>query len=172
MKNYQKIIIAGMICLTVAGIAWIKRPHERQEENLSGSYSSEITLLNATSTTATSTGAVSAQNIENAKRVTFEFSRGDTTGTGNSGSSIFSVEVSDTSSVATDTPWVDFNMLVDNVTNTNSQQLTRVSEVTLPAGTSTKYYPMDLTSGNYKYVRCIVEELTDGNHTCKMRASY
>ncbi len=168
MKN---ILIVGAIAIMFLGGYLFQINKEQETLKGYGNYYLEQTLLTATTTNATSTDNGSSVSIEGAKRAVFTFSRGDSTGTGNSGASVFSVEVSSVASGATSSPWVDFNMLIDNVTNSNSQQITRVSEVSL-SGTSTKKYPMDLTSGNYQFVRCIVEETTDGNHTCAINLEY
>lgn len=113
-----------------------------------------VALITATTTTATST----AKAITGADSATFFFTRGDVDG--NSGSSIFSVQVSYDS-----TNWITYNKLIDNVTNTNAQTLTRVSSTTM-TGTSTKTYSMDLDGEGYRFMRCVVNEVTDGAHTC------
>lgn len=129
------------------------------------------TFLNATTTSATSTNAtnnsvVGSVKIKGASKVTFAFSRGDTTGTGNSGSSSFNVAVSEDG-----TNWIGYNKLIDNVTNTNSQTLTRVGTVSL-SGTSTKFYSMDLDHDLINYIRVGVVETTDGEHTAKAYVQY
>lgn len=72
----------------------------------------------------------------------------DTTGTA-SASTTFSVQVS-----ADGTNWVTYNKLVDNVANTNAQNITRVSSALLSA-TSTKTYAMDLSGESYYLMRCV-----------------
>jgi len=130
-----------------------------------GSYKVE-TFLNATTTTSTSTNP-SAIFVAGAKKITWYFSRGDTTGQGNSGSSTFGVEVSEDG-----TNWVWYNKLVDNVTNSNSQDITRVNVSSALAGTTTEMYSMDTANDAIKYIRCGVVEATDGEHTCKALISY
>lgn len=93
-------------------------------------------------------------NIENAKRVTLQFKRSNHS----SGSSAFKVQVS-----VNGVDWIDFNKLIDNVTNTNAQTLTRVLTATLSSDTS-KFYTMDLQHDNFKEMRVVVTETTDGTH--------
>ena len=129
-------------------------------------------FLNATTTTATSTastkgdGIVGTARVNGADKITFVFSRGDTTGTGNTGTSSFNVAVS-----ADNVNWVGYNKLITNVVNSNSQTLTRVSAVSL-SGTTTGFASMDLEHDQINYVRCGVVETTDGEHTCKAYARY
>lgn len=128
---------------------------------------------NATTTSATSTVGGNFVNILGAKKATVYFSR---TGIyGNSGTSKFHLEVgriatstaSASSAALTESNlhWIDYKRLIDNVTNTNSQELTRVQFASL-TGTSTKMYSLDLEHDVIKYVRCIVEETVDGEHSC------
>lgn len=126
---------------------------------------------NATSSSATSTDSGTYVDITGAKRATAYFSR-----TGiyqNEGTSTFHLEVGQRAvgGDANDLFWIDYNMLIDNVTNANTTQLTRVAMVSL-TGTSTKMYPMDLTSGLVRYVRCNVVETTDGQHSCRLLLQY
>lgn len=126
---------------------------------------------NATSSSATSTDSGTYVDITGAKRATAYFSR-----TGiyqNEGTSTFHLEVGQRAvgGDANDLFWIDYNMLIDNVTNANTAQLTRVFSSAL-TGTSTKMYPMDLTSGLVRYVRCNVVETTDGQHSCRLLLQY
>lgn len=120
------------------------------------------TLLTATTTTATSTnltGGGGYQVIAGAKDVVFYFSRGDTTGTGNSGSTNFKVQVSPDGAL-----WYDYNTLVQN--SATSTDITTLSSVTISAATSTVItYPQEI---GFYAVRCIAVETTDGEHTCKV----
>lgn len=131
----------------------------------------------ATTTSATSTDIASwiddagrldngAFNITGAKAVTWYFSRGGATGP-NTGTSTFRVEVSDNG-----TNWYRYYKLVSNVTNSNSQNLTRVETVAIEAATSTTITGMDLTNDSFKFVRCIVAETIDGDHSCRATARY
>ena len=141
-------------------------------------FSPDTYGYNATSSSATSTDSGTYIDITGAKRATAYFSR-----TGiyqNEGTSTFHLEVGqravgEGASAAATTEnnlfWVDYNMLIDKVTNANTAQLTRVAMVSL-TGTSTKMYPLDLTSGLVRYVRCNVVETTDGEHSCRLLVQY
>lgn len=189
MKNLNKnsivalvvaLVIAAMSILAIYQVAKNQAAYLTQNEgigtkieNALGAFSTKgaseqgtfrlYTALAATTTTASSTPI----NIAGAKKVTLFFSRGDTTGQGNSGSSAFSVTVS-----GDDSNYVQYNKLIDNVTNTNAQTLTRVGSVSLAAGTSTKTYSMDLDRDGFIGMKCGVIETTDGEHTCKVLVQY
>lgn len=102
-------------------------------------------------------------DIRGAKKVNFFFSRGDTTGQGNSGSSAFSVQV-----MGDGVNWVTYPDLKQLVA-TSTNALNRVSSVSL-TGTTTVIYTMD-TLG-FQKVRCVVVETTDGEHTCAASVQY
>jgi len=129
------------------------------------------TFLNATTTTATS----SSKMVKGAKRISFYFQRGGLV-EANVGSTTFQVEISNNSTATKDDGstlnWVVYNRLIDNVTNANSEQLTRVGSVTIEAATSTKIYSMDLETDIIGSVRVGVTEATDGEHTVKALISY
>lgn len=103
--------------------------------------------------------------VAGAKQVTFYFGRGGATSP-NTGSSVFNVEVS-----YDGTTWVRYNKLISNVSNTNAQTLTRAEQFTISAATSTVIASMSPEDSVYA-VRCIVVEVTDGEHTCKAMATY
>lgn len=110
--------------------------------------------------------------IAGAEEVTVYFQRGDTTGQGNIGTSTFFIQASPDG-----TNWYDYNKLIDNVTNANSQNLTRVGSVIFSAAadynnaTATKAYSLSPEDAWYA-IRCIVVEGTDGEHTCKASAKW
>jgi len=143
-------------------------PHWASCRTLCANLHTTVSPNTATQTTST-TASINAY-IQGAKRATLYFSRGDTTGTGNSGSTSFSVEVSRTNSTS-DADWIDYNKLIDNVTNTNSQTLTRVGSASL-SGTSTKMYSLDLENDNLSFIRCISVETTDGNASCRLETEF
>lgn len=131
------------------------------------------TFLNATTTTAISTSVDTTfdasgrrddgtLNVAGAEKVTFYFGRGDTTGQGNTGLTVFDVDVSPDG-----TNWYDFNHLIANdVSNTAT------TTVTINAATSTVIYSMDLQYDAFKFVRCTATETTDGEHTCQATVEY
>jgi len=110
--------------------------------------------------TATTTSEVI--DIENAKKVTLEFTRADHS----AGSSAFAVTVS-----VDGINYVTFNKLIDNVTNTNAQTKTRVASATLSSNTS-KLYALDLENDSFRFMKVTVTETTDGTHTCKASVLY
>lgn len=170
----KKLIAIPIIIITIfLGFQIFTR--EKPIEGLKGLVTDTAfpvyTFLNATTTTATSTNAtnnsvVGSARVKGAAKITFVFSRGDISGTGNTGTSSFNVAVS-----ADGTNWVGYNKLIDNVVNSNSQTLTRVSAVSL-SGTSTKFYSMDLDHDLINYVRVGVVETTDGEHTARAYTQY
>jgi len=129
-----------------------------------GSYQT-FSFFNATTTNATSTNLTGGGgwfNIAGAKNVALYFSRGDTTGQGNSGSSKFSVQVTPDG-----TNWYNYNTLNENVASTTSGWSTRFETV---SGTSTTITIMQ--NRGFYGVRCIVQETTDGEHTCSAAAEF
>ena len=116
------------------------------------------TLLNAVTATTESEPV----NIENADKVTLEFTR---TAHG-SGSTSFAVAVS-----VDGVNYVTYNKLIDNVTNTNAQTLTRVAAASLASNTS-KHYTMDLSQDAFRFMKVTATETTDGAHTCKALVIY
>lgn len=122
-----------------------------------GTWSS-YTPLNAVTATTTS----SAVPIAGAKRITWAFTRADHS----SGSTSFAVTVS-----LDGTTFVTYNKLIDNVTNTNGQTLTRVASSALSTNT-TKVYSMDLEHDVYVEMKVVATETTDGTHTAKCLIEY
>lgn len=128
-------------------------------------YSAQFTAINAATATATS----KQFDIEQAKKVTFQFTRANHS----AGSSAFTVEVSmdDMETADASSTWVVFNQLISNVTNTNEQDLTRVGTVTLSSNT-TEIVAADLAHFNFVKMRVKVAETTDGTHTAKVAVEY
>lgn len=126
----------------------------------------------ATSTSATSTNITAyfdsagrlingAIDLRGAKRATWYFSRGDTTGQGNSGKSIFRIQTS-----RDGVTYNDYSHLLGV-----DASLTATSTVTISAATSTVVESMDLNGAFYS-ARCIVQEVTDGEHSCAAAVQY
>lgn len=124
----------------------------------------QFTFFTATTTNATST----TLNVAGAKKITAFVSRGDTLGTGNSGSEVQQLQVKMSGSG----DWVTYNRMIDNVTNSNVQNLTRVANMALAAGTSTKIYSADLSTDVIEQIRCVRIETTDGEGTCSVLVQY
>lgn len=175
-KLYITALILGLIALgavtytklsdgAVGGSTTIDTP---SSENRIVNY----TFFNATTTTATSTnvpvtftngvrddGSVS---LLGAKKATVYFGRGDTTGQGNTGASVFTVQGTPDGST-----WYAINRLIeDDVSGTAT------STHTITAATSTNAFSIDLTFHAWKSLRCLVTEVTDGEHTCSTTIEY
>lgn len=103
----------------------------------------------------TATTTSQAINIQDAQKVSIVGQRSDNAG----GSSAFSVEVS-----ADGTNWIAYNKLIDNVTNTNTQNLTRVTSKTISADNGFIILSMDLTTDVFLSMRVTVTETTEGTH--------
>lgn len=132
----------------------------------------DYTFFSATTTSATSTNIVAAfdaagrldtgaVDTRGAESATFYFSRGGSTGA-NTGLTVFSVE-----GTPDGTNWYDVNRLI-----TNDVTGTATSTYTINAATSTAITSVDLTQHNFKQLRCIALETTDGDHTCRATISW
>lgn len=132
----------------------------------------DYTFFSATTTSATSTNIIAAfdadgrldngtVDVRGAESATFYFSRGGSTGA-NTGLTVFSVEGSPDG-----TNWYDVNRLI-----TNDVSGTATSSYTINAATSTAITSIDLTQHNFKRLRCIALETTDGDHTCRATISW
>lgn len=134
----------------------------------------------ATTSTATSTNITpwfdsngqldsGFMTIAGAKRVTFFLSRGDRVGTGNAGSTNYRVQVSPTCSPS-ESDWLYYNKLVQNLAT--STDITTLSSITIPAGTSTVIASLQLENDTFCATRVIAVEATDGDHSAKASADY
>lgn len=190
MSKIIKYLIAPLaVALVLAGIILVSvKDKEVQNDNgtlgaltLDNGTSNNVfrnyTFFSATTTSATSTnitpGSGSFGEIDNgylviagAEQVSMIFSRGGATGP-NTGTSTFYAEVSPDA-----VTWYPYNKLISNVTNTNSQTLTRVGSVAIEAATSTTVVGLDLTNDSFFALRCKVVETIDGDHTCKASAEF
>lgn len=105
--------------------------------------------------------------VAGARDVTLYFQRGDTTGQGNTGSTVYKIQTSPDG-----TDWYDYPSL-RKATTTNSSIdgfYTTVSSATIGAATSTDLYKMvDL---GWFAIRCIVVETTNGEHSCRATAQW
>jgi len=147
-------------------------------------------VLYGTTTTATSTNINTWTDsngridrgyfvIQGAEDVNVLFERSDYKGLGggNTGTTTFSVQVTDVPSPDED-DWYDYPQLQEVKTSASSDTyFTRVGETTSGASdtndhnaTSTALYSLD-TQGWYA-MRCIVVEETDGVHQCRATAKY
>lgn len=196
MNQNQKQLKIGLIVLGsilfLAGIIWqgslvfgsittqtsLGGQREIKEFTFFATTTSAVQSWHSTTTSATSTDITSFVDdqgaidrgyfvIAGARRVTFFFSRGDTSGQGNSGSTRFEVDVSDDG-----TTWTPFNGLILNNVSAGSVTRPHVGTSTISAATSTSVAEMDLVNQAIYAVRCRVIETTDGEHTCKALAEW
>lgn len=135
----------------------------------------------ATTTTATSTNIIPWFNAEGkldngtfditgADRVVLFFSRGDLRGNGNTGSSVFKVQVT-ASATPTESDWFDFKKLVQ-ATSTSVSNAVVQQTATITTATTTLVYSMDLSTEAYRALRLIVTEATDGEHAATVSATW
>ena len=115
-------------------------------------------VLDAVKETKTS----EAIDVEYAKKITLLLTRANHS----AGSSAFSV----TGSIDGVT-YVTLNMIVDNLTNTNAQNYTRVASKTLSANGSA-LVGIDVKMIGLKYIKVKVTETTDGTHSCSAYIEY
>ncbi len=118
-----------------------------------------ITALNAVTATTTS----QAIDITGAEKVTFAFTRAANAG----GTSTFSV----TGSVD-GTTFVTLNNIITNVTNANSEDLTRVASVAIANTNATVVAFLDMEYMTLKEIKVTVTETSDGTHTAKVLVEY
>lgn len=118
-----------------------------------------FTFLSATTTSATSSNAIGGvANITGAQKVELQFSRGDATGTGNAGQTMFRVQVS----ADLGATWNDYPKLVLATSTTQAAQ----SNIFL-SGTSTALVALDLRTDTFTSLRVVSLETTDGEATAK-----
>lgn len=109
-------------------------------------------LINAKTTDFT-TDALDA--LRSAKKATLFVKAADIS----SGNGVFKLQ----GSYAVDGVFVDMNVLIDNVTNTNAQNVTRVGSVTLNSNT-TKVYAIDLEHFSLPFIKLDLNMTTDGTY--------
>src|SRR3990167_3621145 len=139
--------------------------------------------FSATTTNATSTNIIQFSSnfgvdkgyfvIAGAKKVTLFFQRGDTTGTGNTGTSTFRIQSSPDG-----TNWYNFNKLKIASSTAQTAITNTVGRVILSAAadfdtaTATIVASLDIENDSFYAIRCIVVEGTDGEHSCKASANW
>lgn len=189
MKTTQKISIGLIAVVAVVFMVALFRPvfgavsNETSSQAINGRFktyeffaSTTAPTTVATTTTATSTDIIPFFDtngkydagyfvVAGAKKISVFFGRGGATNP-NLGSTVYKIQVSPDGST-----WVDYNKLIDNVTNTNAQTLTRVASKSISAATSTIQVAIDPTDSVYA-IRCIVVETTDGEHRCFATAEF
>lgn len=143
---------------------------------------SSTPTVSATSTSATSTNILSwtdpegrrnngALVIAGAKKVTLYFSRGDTTGQGNLGTSEFRIQTTLNADTLASGLWTDYGELVQS-TSTAITLAALVPTASSSAATTTLRFGMNLNYSAFYAIRCIVKETVDGEHSCKAYVEY
>jgi len=142
-----KLIYAGFALALFALLFTVVQAANVLDKRTGLSPNSEIyrhyTVLSATTTDATS----DSLSIAGAKKVQAYFKYNDALGTA---TSTFAIEVSPNG-----TDWYDYNKLISNVANANSETITRVASLEA-VGTTTAMYSLDLVSDVFDQVRCVV----------------
>lgn len=116
-----------------------------------------------TGVTATTTSA--AIDVTDAKKVTFLFTRAANAG----GTSAFSVSGSIN---GIDGTFVILNSLIEDITNTNVQNPTRVAAISIANADGNKIATLDLSQNAYTHIKVTVTETADGTHSAKVLVSY
>ncbi len=134
----------------------------------SGNIVYHPTVINAATITTTS----SAQLVAGAKGVGIEFYSTAVGGTQDRAG-----KITITVSMDGGTTFRDYNMLIDNVTNTNEQNLTRVAEKGLTAGSaqSAILWMDPLTLGGITHIKAtltVTTAGTAGTFTCNLVITY
>ena len=111
----------------------------------------EITLIDAVTAANTTSEPLSVENFES---IGLQFLAAGIT----SGNGVFTVE-----GTIDGTNWVALNMLIDNVTNTNAQTLTRVASKTLSSATSVLVWLEKIIA--LKAIRVKCARTTDGTYS-------
>jgi hypothetical protein len=168
MTLTNKLILSAVItCALFVGILFTQQALAGQTQNNSAQVNTFVyhQLLVATTTTATSTlDSRTPQNqvtrIDGAKKVDMIYSR--TGRNGNEGSSNFFPQVSYDGTV-----WFYYAKQVEYATSSlpaNAIALTLPN--TVLTSTTTKTVGLDITLYGFKFLRCVVVETTDGEHSC------
>jgi hypothetical protein len=137
MKKILGWVIALIAILIIAAIVLTVAFVKKGNSNISGVFKTP-TVLNAVTSTTTS----SAIDIKGAKKVTLFL----TTNIPTSGkaTTTFSVTVS-----GDNTTYTTYNKLIDNVANTNAQNVTRVASKAYDATTTASIISLDLNNDTF-----------------------
>lgn len=169
MKNLKYFIPAFIILAGFAAVVTVRAAISFAVPTVGPNTYQVFPFFIATTTSATSTnltGGGGSFIIAGAKDVILYFSRGDTHGVGNSGSTVFKVQVS-----PDNVSWFDYNELGQIASSTTADQFfTRVGTTTISAASTTQMWAME-DIGFYA-IRCIAVRTTDGESTCKASADF
>lgn len=177
MTLSKKLTLSGLVALFLFAsfvfAAWAVAEVNFSEQTQANSYQNfNFFTGGGSSNLATTTNATSTQDrngglfkIAGARQVELYFSRGDTTGQGNSGSSLFRIQVTQDGIT-----WLDYSDLTINAITAGANLQPRVGTSSISAATSTVIAKMNALG--FYAIRCIVVETTDGEHTCKASAEF
>ena len=115
-----------------------------------------VTMLDGVSTAGANTSDV--EEISGAQKVGFVITRADHT----AGNTVYKFQGS-----IDNVDFFDLNLIVPNVTNANTETLTRAASVTLSSATSSMIW-LDLDHAIIRYIRAVATITTDGSATVKM----
>lgn len=146
MKKILGWIIAVLIIIAIALIGIFLKKSELVRGNVYNSQKN-ITLLNASTASTTS----SAIDVRGAKKISFYIA--DNVPTPGKATSVVGIMAS-----VDGTNYVNYNKLIDNVTNTNGQTLTRVETKSFSA-TGTAMLSMDLTSDTFYFIKASTTQI-------------
>ena len=126
--------------------------------------SKEITLLNS----ITSTAAINYSNAEDVSGFSSIALRLSGTAIDTDASATFTVEVSDDAS-----SWVAYNLLIDNVTNANTQTITRVASKNIASNSDIMLFFTPEAYVKYARVACDIYSTatTSGNFSAILLAN-
>lgn len=165
----MKTLKALILLLAVSFVAFVvylnlpsgpETPTQVQQETVGAQLNKQVTIFSSVATTSTSSDI----NIAGAKRITLLLTRN------NQGAAAASTTFSVTASPDGST-FLAFNKLVDNVTNTNAQNLTRVASKVLNA-TGTAMVSMDLQHDYLKLFRLTAVRVLDGTSSASAIIEY
>lgn len=120
----------------------------------------ELTPLDAVVTTTTSDPI----NVTQAKKITMLLTRASHT----SGNGIFTVLGSINGKTGTYTP---LNSIIQDLTNINTQDYTRVASITLSSNTSV-LAALDIQHNDFTHIKIKTTRTTDGTQTAKVLITY
>jgi len=116
-------------------------------------------------TAVTATTTSEPIDITDAKKVTLLVTRAANAG----GTSAFSVSGSINGEAGT---YVALNSLIEDITNTNAQDYTRVASVSIANADGSKIAALDLCKNAFTHIKVTVTETADGTHSAKVLVSY
>ena len=152
MKKNLNIFLTIIIILMV-GLVFLNLPADNTEEekDIGGvMYTQKVIILDAVTASTTSTGI----NIDGAKRVTMLLDQDYVGGSGYLATTTYTFSAS-----VDGLTYVTYNKLIDNLTNSNVQDITRVASKVADDGAD-YILSMDLTNDIFSYFKVIATTVT------------